>query len=71
MELVEVRELFRNREKYYDKKITVGGWVRTNRDSKNFGFIVLSDGTYFETLQVVYHDTMANFADICKVVDGI
>ena len=70
MELVEVRELFRNREKYYDKKITVGGWVRTNRDSKNFGFIVLSDGTYFETLQVVYHDTMANFADICKVNVG-
>lgn len=70
MELVSVRELFRNREQYLDKEIEVGGWVRSIRDSKTFGFIVLNDGTFFEPLQVVYHDTMDNFAEISKANVG-
>ena len=45
MELTTVREIFRDREKYLDKEIRVGGWVRSNRDSKTFGFLVLHDGT--------------------------
>ncbi|HCD45537.1 MAG TPA: asparagine--tRNA ligase, partial [Lachnoclostridium sp.] len=45
-------------------------WVRSLRDSKSFGFIVLNDGTYFETLQVVYHDTMENFSEISKLNVG-
>ena len=52
MELVTVRELFKNREQYLDKKVTVGGWIRSIRDSKTFGFIVVNDGSYFEPLQV-------------------
>ena len=70
MELTTVREIFRDRENYLDKEIRVGGWVRSNRDSKTFGFLVLHDGTFFDTLQVVYHDKMANFADITKVNVG-
>ena len=70
MELISVRELFRNREQYLDKEIEVGGWVRSIRDSKTFGFIVLNDGTIFEPLQVVYHDTMDNFAEISKANVG-
>ena len=70
MDLVTVKELYKNREQYFDKEVTVGGWVRSNRDSKAFGFIVVNDGSYFETLQVVYHDTMDNFAEITKVNVG-
>jgi asparaginyl-tRNA synthetase len=70
MELITIRELYREKEKYIGKTITVGGWVRSIRDSKAFGFIVLHDGTYFETLQIVYHDTMENFADISKLNVG-
>ncbi len=70
MELVEVRDIFRNKEEYYDKDVTVGGWVRSNRDSKTFGFIVLNDGTFFEPIQVVYHDKMDNFDRISKVNVG-
>ena len=54
MELVTVRELFKNREQYLDQKITVGGWIRSIRDSKTFGFIVVNDGSYFEPAQIVY-----------------
>ena len=66
MKLTTVKEIYKEREKYLDKEVTVGGWVRSVRDSKTFGFIVLSDGTSFEPIQVVYHDTMENFAEISK-----
>ena len=67
---ISLFELFRNSEKYYDKDVTVSGWIRTNRDSKNFGFIVLSDGTIFSTLQVVYDENISNFKDIAKLNVG-
>ena len=49
MELTTVKELFSDREKYLDKEVQVGGWIRSIRDSKAFGFIVLNDGTCFAT----------------------
>jgi asparaginyl-tRNA synthetase len=70
MELVSVRELFRNQENYMNQKVTVGGWVRSIRDTKTFGFLVLNDGTFFETLQVVYTDKLENFADVSKLNVG-
>ena len=65
MELTDIRELHREKDVYIGKEITVGGWVRNNRDSKNFGFLVINDGTFFEPLQVVYGDGLANFQEIC------
>ena len=70
MELTTIRELYKDREAYLDKEITVGGWVRSVRDSKSFGFLVLHDGTFFDTLQIVYHDTMDNFAQISRLNVG-
>ena len=70
MELITVRELFKNTGKYAGKSIEVGGWVRSVRASKVFGFIVLSDGTFFSPLQVVYHDNLDNFAEISKINVG-
>ena len=62
--LVSVRELFKQKEKYLNTQISVGGWVRSIRDSKTFGFIVLNDGTFFEPLQIVYSDKLNNFEKI-------
>ena len=70
MNLIELRELYKNQEAYLDKEITVGGWVRSIRDSKAFGFIVINDGTFFTPLQVVYHDDMENFEEISKLNVG-
>ena len=66
VKFVTVKELYRNRDAYIGKKVTVGGWVRSIRDSKTFGFLVLHDGTFFETLQVVFGDQLENFQQICK-----
>ena len=70
MELTNIKDLFREKEQYKDKKVTVGGWVRSNRDSKNFGFLVVNDGTFFEPLQIVYGSEMENFGDIAKIGVG-
>lgn len=70
MNLITVRHLYKNREEYIGQEVTVGGWIRSIRDSKSFGFIVISDGSYFETLQIVFHDTMDNFSQIRKLNVG-
>ncbi len=70
MNLTDIRDLYRKREQFVGKEVTVGGWVRNNRDSKNFGFLVINDGTFFEPLQVVYGDSLSNFDDIRKINVG-
>lgn len=68
MKDIEIRELFRNKEKYGDQEVVVHGWVRGNRSSNQFGFLSINDGTFFTPLQVVYEaDNLANFTEISKV----
>ncbi len=42
------------------------GWIRTQRESKNFAFIELNDGSCFKNLQVVYGGELANFNAVAK-----
>ena len=70
MKLTTVRELYKNSELYIDKEVEIGGWIRNVRDSKAFGFLVINDGTYFQTLQVVYHNELSNFDEISKLNVG-
>lgn len=70
MEFTDIKAIYRSPADYADKEITVGGWVRNNRDSKNFGFLVINDGTFFEPLQVVYGDKLDNFPELCKINVG-
>ena len=66
MEKLQIKELYRNQEKYFDKKVEISGWVRTIRDSKSFGFIELNDGSFFKNVQIVVDDKLSNFEEICK-----
>ena len=70
MEITGLRDIFLSKEEYLNQEVCVSGWVRSNRDSKNFGFLTISDGTFFTPLQVVYHDEMANFGEIAKLGVG-
>ncbi|MCR4740242.1 MAG: asparagine--tRNA ligase [Lachnospiraceae bacterium] len=70
MELVSLRELFRNREEYYNKEVKIGGWIRNHRDSKTFGFMMINDGSFFEHIQVVYSDKLSNFSEITALNIG-
>ena len=68
--MINIKELYRNYKDYADKEVTIGGWLRSKRDSKTFGFLVVNDGTFFEPLQVVYSDALNNFAEINKLNGG-
>lgn len=66
-----VKKIYRETEHHLEKEITLYGWVRNNRAQKEFGFINFSDGTFFETLQVVYEEQkLENFKDIQKIRVG-
>ena len=66
MEKIDIKQLFRNTEKYKDQEITLQGWIKTVRDSKTFGFIELNDGSFFKNVQIVFNNNLSNFDEICK-----
>ena len=70
LKLVNIKDLYRRKKEFLEQEVTIGGWVRSIRNSKNFGFIVVNDGTFFEPLQVVYHDGLSNFAEVEKLNVG-
>lgn len=67
MKNITVKNLYRDTNNFVGQKITIEGWVKTVRDSKTFGFIELNDGTFFKNVQIVFHDTLENFTEICKL----
>lgn len=66
MKATHVKEIFRNPDAFAGKEIVVSGWIRTLRASKNFGFIELNDGTFFNNIQVVFEENLSNFAEVSK-----
>ncbi|MBP5624826.1 MAG: asparagine--tRNA ligase [Lachnospiraceae bacterium] len=65
-----IATLFRETDAYASKEITICGWVRTNRSQAQFGFLNVNDGSFFESLQVVYENSLNNFDDISKIRVG-
>ena len=68
MKSTDVRDIFLSPENY--KEVRIEGWIRTIRDSKNFGFIELNDGTYLKNVQVVFENSLNNFDDVKKYSTG-
>jgi len=66
-ENVLIKDLFRKTSEYEGKQVMVSGWVRTIRDSKNFGFIEVNDGSFFKNVQVVFEAGLENFEDVRKL----
>lgn len=71
MDLNTVKSIYRNTADYANKEVTLGGWIRTMRVSKNFGFIELNDGSFFKNIQIVFEaDTLSNYVEITKLGVG-
>jgi len=62
-----VKDLYKDFENLINQKVEISGWVKTIRDSKNFGFIELNDGTFFKNVQIVFDTALSNFEDIKKL----
>lgn len=71
MDLNTVKSIYRSTADYANKEVTLGGWIRTMRVSKNFGFIELNDGSFFKNIQIVFEaDTLSNYVEITKLGVG-
>ena len=71
MKLLDIKTLHLTHGQLKDKEIKVGGWVRSVRDSKNFGFIDLNDGTAFKGVQIVFTpEEVKNYQDVAKLNAG-
>lgn len=68
MKTTDVKDLFLSPENY--KEVKLEGWIRTIRDSKNFGFIELNDGTYLKNVQIVFENNLSNFEEVRKYSTG-
>ena len=71
MQRIKIKQLFKNKEQFKDQEVTLCAWVRTNRAQAQFGFLNINDGSYFDNLQVVYDNTLANFEEISKYRVGV
>ena len=71
MERTTIAQLFADADQLGSATVTVAGWVRSVRDMKNFGFVMLNDGSCFKDLQVVMNrDTLANYDEIAATGVG-
>ena len=67
MKHIDIIDIFENSD-YLDRDVTVCGWVRTSRDSKNMAFIELNDGTSFKHLQIVIDKSvLSDIAEFMKL----
>jgi asparaginyl-tRNA synthetase len=66
MKRIEIRDLYKKYKDYDKKTITLCGWARTVRDSKNIGFIELNDGNFKSCQIVVEREKLANYEEIVK-----
>ncbi|KUO76712.1 MAG: asparagine--tRNA ligase [Desulfosporosinus sp. BRH_c37] len=67
MQSVTVKGIHRETDRFLNQKVELSGWVRTVRSSKAFGFIEINDGSFFENIQVVFEEGLANFTEIGKL----
>lgn len=71
MKLLDIRTLYKDEKSFENKDIAVGGWVRSVRDNKKFGFIDLNDGTSFKGLQIVFTtEKIKNYDEVSHLNTG-
>ena len=67
MSYTKIAKIFADSEALSGQTVSVGGWVRTIRDLKGFGFIELNDGSFFKNIQIVFEaEKLANYEEISK-----
>ncbi len=71
MEKTDIKKIYKELEHFNNKEITLAGWVKSTRDSKNFGFMDLNDGTCFKNAQIVFNaNDIKNYSEIASLNIG-
>ena len=64
---MDIRELFKRYKELDGKTVEVQAWIKNLRAQKEFGFIEINDGSFFNSVQVVYDNTLENFERVSKL----
>ena len=71
MKKTDIKQLYNTYSDLNGKSVTIGGWIRSSRDLKDFGFLDVNDGTCFKGVQVVFEKANCeNFDDLAKLNAG-
>lgn len=70
MKKTDIKILNEEFEKYSGEIVKVAGWVKSVRNSKDFGFLTITDGTCFKPLQIIIDTTLENFEAVSKLIAG-
>ena len=70
MKRIEIRDLFKTYQNYDQQQVTICGWARTIRDSKNIAFLSLNDGAFKCVQVVIEREKVANYDDVVKQIVG-
>lgn len=70
MKYIEVKHIYDQPKQFIDSEISIAGWVRSVRASNAFGFMVINDGTCFNTIQVVMNSDLDNYKELSKINVG-
>jgi asparaginyl-tRNA synthetase len=70
MSYTPIKSLYKDTAAYLGREISIAGWVRTARSSKEFGFIELNDGSFFKSLQIVFGSSLKNFSEVENISVG-
>ncbi|MDY3987498.1 MAG: amino acid--tRNA ligase-related protein, partial [Peptoniphilaceae bacterium] len=60
---MEIKALYRSPEQYADQKVSIQGWIRQSRFTKNVGFLMVNDGSFFLPAQCVISSDLNGFGD--------
>jgi len=70
--MIQIIDLLQKNSKYIETTVTLGGWVRTRRDSKiGISFIAVNDGSTLNSIQIIASNELDNYKhEILKLTSG-
>lgn len=64
---MDIREIYKSYKELDGKTVEVQAWIKNLRAQKEFGFIEINDGSFFNSVQVVYDNALENFERVSKL----
>lgn len=68
MKRIKIKEILRSENE--EKQVLVKGWIRTKRESKDFSFLEVNDGSCLKNIQIIADTTLPNYSEIEKITTG-
>ncbi|HIU16645.1 MAG TPA: asparagine--tRNA ligase [Candidatus Ventricola intestinavium] len=69
-EVLDLRDIAADERAFEGKTVTVQGWVRNHRRQKSIGFMEFFDGTVLSPMQIVYDESVQDFAGVQAIRNG-